>query len=127
KDDLTSEVCHVVLTKLAYLAGSGQEDALKAVGMSDKEIARLERLSLSELGGLLDVRNHPVDIQSWVSSLLLELKEDIPEEYHDYLKYGANNKMMFRLFKVSAAQCSAWRDKLFIDKPYRARSISDKQ
>ncbi|WP_299144580.1 hypothetical protein, partial [uncultured Vibrio sp.] len=51
KDDLTSEVCHVVLTKLAYLAGSGQEEALREVGMSDKEIARLERLSLNAARG----------------------------------------------------------------------------
>uniref|UniRef100_UPI0026118B00 hypothetical protein n=1 Tax=uncultured Vibrio sp. TaxID=114054 RepID=UPI0026118B00 len=39
----------------------------------------------------------------------------------------ANNKMMMHFFGVRAEECRAFRDKLFIDKPYRARSISDKQ
>lgn len=127
KDDLTSEVCHVMITKLAYLASSGQAAALRDVGMSDKDISRLEHLSLCELSRLVDARKPPVDIKEWISSLLQELKEEVPDRYRDYLQFGANNKMMFRLFKVNAAQCSAWRDSLNIDRQYRARSISHKQ
>ncbi|HBC3474235.1 TPA: DUF2857 family protein [Vibrio parahaemolyticus] len=127
KDALTSEVCHVVITKLAYLAGSGQEALLKEVGISDKEISRLERLSLSELNRLVDGHQHPVDIQGWICSLLQDLKEDVPEVYRDYLLHGANNKMMFRFFKVNAAQCSAWRERLTIEPVFRARSIAHKQ
>ncbi|MEZ9100228.1 hypothetical protein AB4130_25110, partial [Vibrio sp. 10N.286.54.A9] len=62
KDDLTSEVCHVVITKLAYLAVSGQEEVLKAIGVSDAQISRLERLSYRELDGWIRQRKGALDI-----------------------------------------------------------------
>lgn len=127
KDVLTSEVCHAMLTKLAFLAGSGQKSALVSVGVSDREIARLKSLSVSDLNRLIDGRKTPVNIQTWVRSLLEGLQEDVPEEYLPFLECGANNKMMVHFFKVSADQCRAWKETVTVEKIFRARTIPHKK
>ncbi|OEF86845.1 STY4526/YPO1902 family pathogenicity island replication protein [Vibrio splendidus] len=125
KDDLTSEVCQVVITKLAYLAVSGQEEVLKAIGVSDAQISRLERLSYRELDGWIRQRKGALDITPLMQALFSDAEP--PEEHKTFLLHGANNKMMMHFFGVRAEECCAFRDKLSIDKSYRGRSISHKQ
>ncbi|AUI88912.1 hypothetical protein BS333_21265 (plasmid) [Vibrio azureus] len=125
RDVLASELCHVVVAKLAYLAGTGQGEMLKTVGVSDKQIIQLNKLSLNEINQL--VAKNQIDVRGFVNSVLDELNDDVPEQYKTYLEYGANNKMMFRYFNVQAAQCSSWRSSLTIEPPFRARSIAHKK
>ncbi|WP_299144113.1 STY4526/YPO1902 family pathogenicity island replication protein, partial [uncultured Vibrio sp.] len=111
KDDLTSEVCHVVITKLAHLAISGQEDALRTIGVNDAQISKLERLSYRELEVWVRERKSALDITPLMQALFSEAEP--PEEYKTFLLHGANNKMMMHFFGVRAEECRAFRDKLF--------------
>lgn len=128
KEVLTNEVCHAVLTRLAFLASSGQKSALESVGVTHIQISRLEKLSFSDVNELLDSDSvAQLDISDWINSLMDGLQEEVPEPYRSHLLHGANNKMMFHFFKASASQCREWREKLTLEKPFRARAISHKK
>lgn len=120
QDVLTSEVCRAVVLKLADLACSGQEQTLKAFGVTEQQIHQLGRLSHRDIWMFVDQRQSQVNVQEWIRSLL---KEEVPEPYREYLLCGANNVMMYEFFKVSASQCSCWRDILTIKRAFRGRVI----
>ncbi|UMM06913.1 DUF2857 domain-containing protein (plasmid) [Vibrio campbellii] len=125
KDALTSEVCHVVITKLAYLAGSGQEALLREAGVSDAQISKLEKLSYRELDAWIRKNKGELDISPFMQAIFPE--SNIPPEWKAFLQHGANNKMMKHYFGARAEECSAWRERLTIEPVFRARSIAHKQ
>ncbi len=120
KQLLTNEVCCAVVLKLADLACSGQEHSLKAIGVSDQQISQLSKLSYREIKSFVNRCEERVNIQKWLEPLL---KEEVPDMYRDFLLHGANNVMMYHFFKVSASQCSRWRDNLTIERAFRGRVI----
>ncbi|HHY0556429.1 TPA: STY4526/YPO1902 family pathogenicity island replication protein [Vibrio parahaemolyticus] len=124
---LTSEVCHAMVSKLAFLAGAGQKDVLEAIGVSDAQISLLEKMSFVDVRNFVEEKQQPVELLPWVHNLLEALQDDVPEPYREYLLYGANNDMMLRFFRIGAAQCGKWRRMLTIEKPFRARVIGHKK
>ncbi|EHJ9984930.1 DUF2857 family protein [Vibrio parahaemolyticus] len=122
---LAREVCHAMVSKLAFLAGSGQKDVLEAIGMDDDRIAFLESMSNRDLNRWVK-RCHNVDIKGFVDELFSDDFE-MPKEWREFLSHGANNKMMKHYFGARPADCSICRDDLTVLKPYRARVIGNKQ
>ena len=98
KDALTSEVCHVVITKLAYLAGAGQEALLREAGVSDAQISKLEKLSYRELDAWIRKNKGELEISPFMQAIFPE--SNIPPEWKAFLQHGANNKMMKHYFET---------------------------
>ncbi|HHY0467068.1 TPA: STY4526/YPO1902 family pathogenicity island replication protein [Vibrio parahaemolyticus] len=126
QERLTSEVCHVVFSKLAYLASSGQDDALKAAGFNERQIAQLGNASYREFDKWLTQRKHKVDIQVVLKGLFPDELE-IPKEWREMIVHGANNKMMKHYFGARTDDCRRCRDELTVLKHYRGRVIGHKK
>lgn len=122
KNTLASEICKAVVLKLADIACSDEKcHSLRAAGISEQQIDQLKQLSHQKLKPFVEECQVRVNIDEWVETML---KKEVPESYRDFLLHGANNAMMHQWFKISATQCSEWRNALMIAPEYRCRTIT---
>ena len=123
-DVLEADVCRLIVGHLSALACSGQVDILRKAGVSTANIRSLKRLSHEDTWKLAQKSENAIDVNVLLKGLF---KKEAPEEYMPYLLYGVNNKQMEHHFRINAAKCSKWRENLAVEKPFRARSLPNKQ
>lgn len=126
QDVLTSELCRVVLSKLADLACS-EGHSLKAVGVSERQITQLSQLSQRDIYQLTVLHQGVFDVSTIVETLLSEPKIQFPKEWKTFLLYGASNEMMAHYYKARPEDCYLCRSQLPSEQVKKGRSISDKQ
>jgi pyrrolidone-carboxylate peptidase len=119
-----SEVCQGLMVMFASMAGSEKARTLKVLGVADKDIERLERLSYRDIALMNDSRFGQVDVQAFINAVL---RKPIPPELKEFLEYGACNEMMHHYFKITAAQCREWREDIITLPHFRTRTIPIKQ
>ncbi len=121
QDVLTSEVCRAVVLKLADLACSGQEQTLKAFGVTEQQIHQLSRLSQKEIHRLSSIRKNIIDVNSLLTMLFPEMR--FPSEWEVFFLHGANNEMMKHYFGARPEDCHSCRSQITKEQVLKGRTI----
>ncbi|EGU42038.1 hypothetical protein VII00023_01775 [Vibrio ichthyoenteri ATCC 700023] len=126
QSQVQTEIWWAVLNHLSAVASLGKDEHLLNAGMMPELIAALKYQSsvdLRQLSSSLTQTGMLWDINQLCRMIRLAA---IPKEAQELLLLGANNKVMARYLRTSAAKCKEWREVVEVTPCFRARCVPDK-